>query len=148
MRDQHPETTAILDRLGRLLRQLTRLTGGADDDAPALTSSQRIALVELATAGPLRINDLAHRMGASPPTASRAVDGLEAHGLATRTTDPADRRALHVELSPTGRARFDERMARAARAFEPAAAELTAAERRELLDLLERMTDALRGSDA
>lgn len=147
MRRQTDETTAILDQLGRLLRQLTRLTGGADDDAPSMTASQRIALVELGQDGPLRINDLAHRMGASAPTASRAVDALETLGLATRTPDPDDRRALHVELSATGRARFEDRMARAARAFEPAAAELTAAERRELLALLERMTEALRSSD-
>ena len=141
-----PDTTVILDQLGRLLRQLTRLTGGADDDAPAMTASQRIALVELGQDGPLRVNDLGHRMGASAPTASRAVDALESLGLATRTPDPDDRRAVSVELSPAGRKLFDDRLARAARAFEPAIGALAAAERRELLALLERMTDALRAA--
>ena len=135
--------TAILDQLGRLLRQLTRLAGGADE-GHSLTSSQRIALVELGQDGPLRLNDLAHRMGASAPTASRAVDALEALGLVTRSTEPSDRRALSIELSPEGRGLFDERVALAARAFKPAAKALSAAERRDLLGLLERMTEALR----
>jgi DNA-binding MarR family transcriptional regulator len=143
---QNPDTTRILDQLGRLLRQLTRLAGGADEGL-SMTASQRIALVELGQDGPLRLNDLAHRMGASAPTASRAVDALEALGLATRAPEPGDRRALSIELSPEGRALFDERIARAATAFRPAADTLTAAERRELLALLERMTDALRAAD-
>ncbi len=142
MSDQKP----ILDQLGRLLRQLTRLAGGADDDGPALTASQRIALVELGQDGPLRLNDLAHRMGVSAPTASRAVDALEALGVAARATDAEDRRALSIGLTPQGRALFDERLARAAAAFRPATAALTAAERRTLLELLERMTAALRES--
>jgi DNA-binding MarR family transcriptional regulator len=140
------DTKPILDQLGRLIRQLTRLAGGADDDGPALTASHRIALVELGQDGPLRLNDLAHRMGVSAPTASRAVDALEALGLAARATDADDRRALSIGLTPQGRALFDERLARAAAAFRPAAATLTAAERRALLDLLGRMTEALRES--
>lgn len=147
MRTRSLETTAILDQLGRLLRQLTRLAGSADEDGPSMTASQRIALVELGQDGPLRVNDLAHRMGASAATASRAVDALEALGFATRAPDPGDRRALNVELSEAGRTLFDERLARAARAFEPATASLTAAERHELLGLLERMTEALRSAE-
>jgi hypothetical protein len=41
-----PDTTALLEALGHLLRQVTRLTGGADD-GPPMTATQRIALVEL-----------------------------------------------------------------------------------------------------
>jgi DNA-binding MarR family transcriptional regulator len=141
---QNPDTTRILDQLGRLIRQLTRLTGGADEGL-SMTASQRIALVELGQDGPLRLNDLAQRMGASAATASRAVDALETLGLATRAPEPGNRRALSIELSTKGRALFDERIERAAVAFRPAADTLDAAERRELLALLERMTDALRG---
>jgi DNA-binding MarR family transcriptional regulator len=139
----HPDTAALLDQLGHLLRQLTRLTGGADD-GPAMTASQRIALVELGQEGPLRLSDLARRMGTSTPTASRAVDALEGLGLVTRATEPADRRALSLELSVAGRRLFDDRKARAAAAFEPATTSLSASERRELLGLLRRMTEALR----
>jgi DNA-binding MarR family transcriptional regulator len=140
-------TEPILDQLGRLLRQLTRLAGGADDSGHAMTATQRIALVELGEQGPLRLNDLAHRMGASAPTASRTVDTLEGFGLVTRSAAPEDRRALAIALTDAGRELLDDRLARAAVAFEPATAALSATERRELLALLERMTDALRASD-
>jgi DNA-binding MarR family transcriptional regulator len=138
------DPTAILEELGRLLRQLTRRTGGADDDAPPMTATQRIALVEIGEDGPLRVNDLAHRMGTSAATASRAVDVLETLGLVTRAPEAGDRRALSIGLTRSGRALLDGRVRRAGAAFEPAVAKLSASERRTLLALLERMTQALR----
>jgi DNA-binding MarR family transcriptional regulator len=143
MSGRRDETRAVLDQLGRLLRQLTRLTGGAED-GPPMTASQRIAVVELGQDGPLRLNDLAVRMGTSAPTASRAVDALEALGLAARAPDPEDRRALSIALTERGRELFDERIARATTAFAPAAAALSAEEVHLFLGLLERMTAALR----
>ena len=83
-------------------------------------------------------------MGTSTPTASRAVDALAALGLITRAPDADDRRALSLTVSEQGRALLDERLARAAVAFEPATVALSADERRQLVDLLRRMTDALR----
>jgi|tagenome__1003787_1003787.scaffolds.fasta_scaffold20813878_2 DNA-binding MarR family transcriptional regulator len=133
-------TDAILEQLGRLIRHLARETGGAEI---AMNAAQRIALVELGLDGPFRLNDLAHRMGVSAPTASRAVDALEALGLARRAPDPSDRRALSIELTPEGRRHFEERTARARAAFAPAAESLSAEERRTFLALLERLTDAL-----
>jgi DNA-binding MarR family transcriptional regulator len=138
-----PDTAAILDELGRLLRQLTRLAGGADE-GPSLTAPQRIALLELGQDGPLRVNALAHRMGTSAATASRAVDVLETLGFATRAPEAGDRRALSISVTPAGRTLLDGRRARAAKAFAPATAALSPADRRELLRLLERMTSALR----
>jgi DNA-binding MarR family transcriptional regulator len=137
-----PDTGAILEQLGRLLRGLTRLTGGADD-GPAMTATQRIALVELSEAAPLRLNDLADRMGTSAPTASRAVDALDDLGLVARAIDPTDRRAVSIELTPAGRGLVDDRKARSADAFEHAAESLSPDERTTLLDLLERMADAI-----
>jgi DNA-binding MarR family transcriptional regulator len=136
-----PDTVAILDQLGRLLRQLARSTGAAD--GPSMTATQRIALIEISEADPLRLNDLAARIGSSAPTASRAVDALDELGLVTRTTDADDRRAVRIELTEAGRRLVDERKARAAAAFEPAVTALPAADREQLLRLLARLTDAL-----
>lgn len=136
------ETGRILEPLGVLLRRLTRLTGGADD-GPAMTATQRIALIELHGEGPLRLNALAERIGTSTATASRAVDALVHLGLVGRVPDPQDRRAVQLDLSPDGRVLVDERKARAAEAFAPAVAALNATERRELVRLLEAMADAL-----
>jgi DNA-binding MarR family transcriptional regulator len=134
---------AILEELGKLLRQLTRITGGADD-GPAMTATQRIALIELADAGgPLRLNDLAARIGTSAPTASRTVDALDELGLVERGPDPDDRRAVRLDLTASGRALVAGRKARASAAFAPAVAALSAADRTRLTQLLVRMTDAL-----
>ena len=113
------DTTVILEQLGKLLRELTRTTAGADE-GPALTATQRVALIEIADAGPLRLNDVAARIGTSAPTASRTVDVLDDLGFVARETDPADRRAVRIELTRAGRRLVDERKARAAAAFEPA----------------------------
>ena len=137
-----PDAAAILDQLGKLLRELTRLAGGADD-GPALTATQRIALIEIADAPPLRLNDLATRIGTSAPTASRAVDVLDELGLVARTPDPDDRRAVRIELTAAGRRLVDERKARASAAFEPGVAALTPADREKLLALLAKLTGAL-----
>jgi DNA-binding MarR family transcriptional regulator len=136
----------ILDELGRVIRHLTRLSGGPDE-GPALTSTQRLALFELLEDGPMRLNDLAARMGVSAPTASRAVDALAEHELVERLTDPSDRRALRIELTPAGRERVDLRRAQIAAAFQPATADIPAEERERLAALLARLADELARSD-
>jgi DNA-binding MarR family transcriptional regulator len=135
-------TTRILDELSRLIRQLSRLSGGPDE-GPPLTATQRLALFELVDQGPLRLNDLAVRMGTSAPTASRAVDALDELGLVDRKPDAADRRALQLDLTPEGRRSVEERKGRVLDAFRPAVTELPAAEREQLAALLARLADEL-----
>ena len=91
----------ILEELSRLIRQLSRISGGPDD-GPAMTATQRLALFDLVDSGPLRLNDLAERMGTSAPTASRAVDALDELGLVERHPDPTDHRACLVSITETG----------------------------------------------
>ncbi len=136
------QSRRILDPLGVLLRQVARLTGSLEE-GEAISASQRVALAELFLSGPLRLNELAARMGVSPPTASRAVDALVGAKLVERVTDPDDRRALNIDLTARGRRAVDERTARAAAAFAPAAEALSHGERDELVRLLERMNEAL-----
>jgi DNA-binding MarR family transcriptional regulator len=138
----HAETWRILDAFSALTRQLARVTGGPED-GPAMTSTQRLALFETATAGPLRLTELAERMGTTAPTASRAVEGLVELGLVERLPDSEDRRAVRIDVTEPGRARFDERMARAAAAIEPAVATLSAVDRDRLASLLARLTNEL-----
>jgi DNA-binding MarR family transcriptional regulator len=132
----------VLDELGRVIRHLARVSGGPDE-GPALTSTQRLALFELLEDGPMRLNDLAGRMGLSAPTASRAVDALAEAELVERLTDPADRRALRIEVTAAGRTRVELRKARVAAAFRPVAACLPPAEREQLAGLLARLADEL-----
>jgi DNA-binding MarR family transcriptional regulator len=143
MKRFHDETTVeILMDLSRLIRTITRVVGGPED-APPMTATQRLSLFELGEGGPLRLNDLADRMGVSAPTASRSVDALHELDLVDRVPDPSDRRALRIDLTPAGKKLLAERKARAEAAFAPAVAELSAAERETLSHLLRRMTDAV-----
>jgi DNA-binding MarR family transcriptional regulator len=135
-------STRILDELSRLIRQLSRLSGGPDE-GPPLTATQRLALFELVDQGPLRLNDLALRMGTSAPTASRAVDALDELGLVDRKPDPDDRRALQLDLTPEGRRSVEERKARVLEAVRPAVGQLPAADRELLAALLARLADEL-----
>src|SRR5437016_1320071 len=125
------ETVDLLMAFSRLIRNLTRLTGGADE-GPSMTATQRLALFELGDGGPLRLNDLADRMGVSPPTASRSVDALHELGLVERVPDPRDRRALRIDLSPAGKVLLAERKEKAEAAFAPAVAALSDSERQTL----------------
>jgi DNA-binding MarR family transcriptional regulator len=135
------DTRQILEGISAVTRQLTRASGGPDE-GPPMTSTQRLALFETAIGGPLRLSELAERMGITAPTASRAVDGLVELGLLERLPDPADRRAVSIDVTEPGRARIEERMALAATALEPAVAALSAQDRARLAALLARLADA------
>jgi DNA-binding MarR family transcriptional regulator len=107
-----------------------------------MTSTQRLALFETAIGGPLRLSDLAQRLGITAPTASRAVDGLVELGLLERLPDPGDRRAVRIDVTRPGRKLIEERKARAAAALEPAVGALSAQDRARLAALLARLADA------
>jgi DNA-binding MarR family transcriptional regulator len=131
----------ILEGLSAVTRQLARASG-AVDDGPPMTSTQRLALFETAIGGPLRLSELAERLGITAPTASRAVDSLVDLGLLERLPDPADRRAVRIDLTGPGRQDVEGRKARAAAALQPAAEALSAQDRAQLAALLARLADA------
>ena len=75
----------------------------------------------------MTLGQLAAAEQVRPPTITRLVAGLEADGLVTRETDPADRRVVHVaatargaKLLREGRARRVASLAQALRGLEPA----------------------------
>jgi DNA-binding MarR family transcriptional regulator len=62
------------------------------------------ALLNLAAAEtPLRMSEIADRLVLSRGGATKVIDRLEQDGLARRSQDPDDRRALIVEITPEGR---------------------------------------------
>jgi DNA-binding MarR family transcriptional regulator len=138
----HDPSRRVLRELGLLIRHLTRISGGPDDE-PAMTGTQRIALYELYLGGPMRLNDLAERIGTSPPTASRAIDALVELGFVDRLRDQEDRRALRLGLTDTGHERASGREARVAAAFAPAIESLSRTEQDQLVELLTRLAAEL-----
>jgi DNA-binding MarR family transcriptional regulator len=53
-------------------------------------------------------SELAAHEKVQPPSMTRIITALEAHGYLTRTPDPTDRRQVVVAASPAGRALLTE----------------------------------------
>jgi DNA-binding MarR family transcriptional regulator len=132
----------LLDAISRVIRHLSRLSGGPDE-GPEMTATQRLALFETLEAAPIRLSELSARLGVSAPTASRAVDALVELGLLERVPDPTDRRAVRISPTPSGRKRAEARKARVLEAFRPAVAELEVADQEQLIALLDELARAL-----
>ena len=134
------------ERLQIEVRELYALLQRAHTEDPhaPLTSTQRLAMIEIADHGPLRLHELAARLNTTPPTASRAVDALVAAGFVRRVVDERDRRAVQIAVTPRGRAHVDERRARVAEVLSPALRRLPKDDARRLVELLAELNAELR----
>ncbi len=101
---------ALLDEISELYAILLRISRRVQHDEP-MTATQRLALIEIAVVGPLRLHELAARMDTTDATASRAVDVLEEYRFVARRPDPIDRRAIQVAVTAKGRRWSDRRRA-------------------------------------
>ena len=95
----------------RLHERLLRAAGVRVDRSGAAL------LHKLAAGGDsLRVTDLAEMLGVDTPTVTRKVQQLERDQMVIRQTDPDDRRASRIRITPTGR-RIVERVWKARRAW-------------------------------
>ncbi|BCT75769.1 transcriptional regulator [Sinomonas cyclohexanicum] len=93
--------------------------------------------------GPQRVTDLAVAVGVGKPTVSRQIALLEEVGLVAKESDPSDRRAQQVTLTPEGDRHVAELKRRRHEFF---AERLASWEPQELADLaryIRRMNEAL-----
>ncbi|MEE4544432.1 MarR family transcriptional regulator [Streptomyces sp. V4-01] len=135
-RRMDPLTAEVVDLIGTVVARYYQ-----EYDAAAavhrLTGAQARVLALLAP-GPMPMRQIAQRLKCEPSNVTGIVDRLEAHGLAERRADPADRRVKLAAATDAGRdtaARLRESLDFAR---EPLAA-LSEAERTSLRDLLKRM---------
>jgi DNA-binding MarR family transcriptional regulator len=96
----------LVDALERVALAAVGLTARALADAPSgpeLTLPQwRVVVIVGERTEGTRIGEIARRLGSGLPATGRLVHRLEHRGLVTSRTDPADRRATLVSLSPDG----------------------------------------------
>jgi DNA-binding MarR family transcriptional regulator len=83
--------------IGRLSRHLRTI-----DAAHGLTPTQSSLLAAVVRLGPTRLSDLSRSEGVNATLLSRAIADLERRGLAVRSTDPVDRRAASLAVTPAG----------------------------------------------
>ena len=79
----------------------TRAVRSAATREISLTTASTLAT--LVRRGPLRLSDLAVREGVAQPSMTALVSRLERGGLAERTPDPSDGRAVMVAVTDAGR---------------------------------------------
>jgi DNA-binding MarR family transcriptional regulator len=123
-----PDRSAVIDEV--IAGYEVLMHGLAGSHAPefleiAITMPQAKLLYLLGANGDLHMSEVGSRLGVSLSTVSGLVDRVVDHGLVHRREDPADRRQVVVGLTAAGAALIDR--------FR----ELSAANMRELLVLLD-----------
>jgi DNA-binding MarR family transcriptional regulator len=136
MGDEDP--VQLADLLHGLTRRLRR--SQIDGLAPlGLTPAQGRALRIIARGQdeePLRMTELADRLGIVPRSVTTVVDALEEAGLVRREVDPRNRRAILLRLTDRGAAVRDDLREARRRAAEELFAPLSADDRDSLAALL------------
>lgn len=111
-----------------------------DLEPMGITPGQWRALRTVAWFGdPVRMSDLADRLGIARRSATSVVEELVAQGLLARGDDPGDRRSVVVEPTPDGRRVLEEVRERRRRTTAQALTGLSNDELAMLADLLRRI---------
>lgn len=124
-----------------LLRRLRRV-----DTTTGLSGPRLSALSVVVFAGPLTLGELAAAEQVRPPTMTRLVRALEAHGLVTRETDEHDGRVVRLSATAKGRKLMAEGRARRVSTLAEGLRTLDAADMASLesaIDTLERVVRQL-----
>ncbi|MFJ5223806.1 MarR family winged helix-turn-helix transcriptional regulator [Streptomyces sp. NPDC088400] len=110
--------------------------------AERVTLPQFRLLVVLATHGDAKLVEVAERLGVNPSTAMRMLDRLIAAGLATRQSNPDNRRETMLRLTADGRTLVDEVSAVRHREISAIVERLTPEQRSALVSALTAFTEA------
>jgi DNA-binding MarR family transcriptional regulator len=103
--DARPGADAAADAFLTVSRALVGIAVRSLNAAPVeVTPTQHRLLVLLATGGEQTVGSLADQLEVNASNASRLCDRLQRLGLAARDRSSTDRRAVHVSLTPAGRA--------------------------------------------
>ena len=145
---EYEDPGQLADLLQRLTRRLRRAQ--ADRLAPlGLTPAQERALrIVTRSEEPLRMAELADRLGIVPRSVTTVIDALEQAGLVRRETDPRNRRAIRLHLTDRGRAVRDDMREARRRAAEDLFAPMSAEDRKALAELLSLLDEDSQGRAA
>jgi DNA-binding MarR family transcriptional regulator len=87
--------------------------------------------------------ELADALGLTPPSAVTAIDNLEQRGFVERRLNGSDRRKRHIYLTANARQLVAELRPLATEVNDIALADLSAAEAKQLMRLLHKVSDSL-----
>lgn len=100
-------------------------------------------LLRVLRRGPMQTGQLAAEMRISAPAITQLTDRLIRKGLIERSTTADDRRCVIVALSDEGRILVDQFRQRRREIFNEALADLSETERKQALEVLEKVVKAL-----
>ena len=141
-RERRGDTPYVLnEQVGFKMRRANqRHTGIFSERMPAgLTPTQFAALAKLMEVGASSQNHLGRLTAMDAATIKGVVDRLRERGLVDVAADPEDRRRSVLRLSPKGRSLALEAVAAGREITEATLAPLDAAERAQLLTLLDKL---------
>jgi len=139
-------TSELRERLNLLDRE----TGGlleSRDECCGLTSAQCHTVLELSRSGKVSLVDLASRLGLDASTLSRTIQGLVLLGLVNRTINEKDRRYVDLALSEPGTEVAGRIEAINGGYFDKVLALIPADRRAALLESLDLLIAAIRGTN-
>ncbi|HUO43509.1 MAG TPA: MarR family transcriptional regulator [Burkholderiales bacterium] len=106
-----------------------------------LTTPQYVVIVLLANGIASKASDICRTVAHDPGAMTRVIDRLEERKLVRRVPDPADRRALKLELTPEGRALYPKVIAVAVGMINDLLEGFTKAEVRQMEDFMKRILE-------
>lgn len=106
-------------------------------DLPFKVSGPRLRMLStVSEAGKIRMKELAAKLDIQARTVTDFVDALEKDGLLIRIPDPTDRRATLIQLTELAQSYLSKALEQQAVIAEQLIQNLTAEQRKELLELL------------
>ena len=118
-----------------------------EDAASGIGPARLSALSVVVFGGPISLNDLARAEQVRPPTMSRIVDALEREGLARKTVNQQDRRAVVIEATAKGANVLQQGRRRRVRALAKSLSRLKGTERAEIERAVQAIQKALRPAE-
>jgi len=107
-----PDLTALATDVEETFSELARVLLRIGSEQLSRTAASVLSWLD--RDGPARVTELAQRQSVAQPTMTALIGRLEQAALVRRGPDPADARAVLVEITPAGRAALRERAARRA----------------------------------
>ncbi|WP_345362981.1 MarR family transcriptional regulator [Actinoallomurus liliacearum] len=141
--DQEESSAQLADLFQRLTKRLRRAQLARLAPLGLTPAQERALRMITRSEEPLRMTELADRLGVVPRSVTTVIDSLEQAGLVRRAVDPANRRAIRLHLTDAGLAVREEMRQARRQASEDLFAPLSADQRRSLIDLLFALDDGL-----
>jgi DNA-binding MarR family transcriptional regulator len=136
----------MYQRPGFLLRRAHQISAAVFENACAevgLTQAQYGVLTVLHSAPDIDQSRLARALAFDKVTVLRVLRGLEDRGLITRAVSTENRRQMAVRLTAQGQRLLKKTEQPVRTAYQQLMAPLTQKESQQLIDLLQRLTNAL-----